>query len=54
MGGHSKGGRAANLRQLLPREFGEPTMTYHDKIQLTIIIVASPDRVAEGGSKEEG
>ena len=23
-------------------------MTYHDKIQLTIIIVAPPDQVAEG------
>ena len=48
MGSILKGGRAANLRRLIPREFGEPTMTYHDKIQLTIIIVAPPDQVAEG------
>ena len=29
-------------------KFGEPTMKYHDKIQLTLIIIASPDLAAEG------
>jgi len=26
----------------------KPTMTYHDKIQLTLIIIAPPDQAAEG------
>jgi hypothetical protein len=37
-------------RSLLEKlfQFGEPTMTYHDKVQLTIIIIAPPDQAAEG------
>jgi hypothetical protein len=29
-------------------KFGEPTMKYHDKIQLTLMIIAPPDQAAEG------
>jgi hypothetical protein len=34
--------------QTLDLNPGEPTMTYHDKIQLTFIIIAPPDQVEEG------
>ncbi len=34
--------------QTLDLNPGEPTMTYHNKTQLTFIIIATPDQVAEG------